>query len=344
MKRTSTIAFAIIALLALIAVPPASAAPATWAGGATGNWNSAGVNNWGLGVGVYPGDGSAFDYAIMSSATVSVLTGDTITFNSESTLVNGATLKIEGGTFFTNGRIQIYGTNPEFLQTGGKVTGDADLRLLDGSTANFTGGQYGNRLEVTSDNTRIAFYGSSAVTFAEGAKLQTHTVDYTTMGADDSATLEFQGTVASYLERVTLYLKMDDADAASQKIRFVFSSAGITDLRQLSGNGLTLGSTSALEADVSSCLSDGTTEYVLINYQDNILGTGSFGSVTITDGAFGTLTPGTPGSLNPGEYSLSYTGGDGTGISIFYNTIPEPASMALIGLGGMLLAARRRRR
>ena len=82
----------------------------------------------------------------------------------------------------------------------------------------------------------------------------------------------------------------------------------------------------------------------LVSYSGT--GTGSFASETITS-VLGNLTLGAdpggdPFSLNAGEYFIDYGSGSGDSITLFYY-VPEPSSTALLGLGGLALAFRRKR-
>jgi hypothetical protein len=135
-------------------------------------------------------------------------------------------------------------------------------------------------------------------------------------------------------DRVALYIKAYDDNAAAATLRFVFSEEGLSPLLQYSKSGLTLGSPSRLEVDVSAFKdTTGTTAHPIIDYNDFIVGNGYFSTTNITDDLHGTLTPGTKGSLEPGEYYLDYADtaleANGTMITLYFRNPPWPKGSLL---------------
>jgi len=313
---------ALIITLCVIVAPATQAA--TWQGG-DGEWTSTGVDNWGLGVGAYPGDGTndAETHSVGAS-TVAVQAGDSIS-TLKIILLNGSTLNMSGGTLLSQSRLQVYNSG-DINFTGGTITGDTDVRILDGCTITVDGGELGTRLDgidgvAPPNDSLVSFYGSSTLRITEDGILDINRLQWDLLGSGDTGVAVFEGVISSggTYDRLALYLDIFDADAAAATIKFIFSSEGLTPLTQFSNNGLNIGTASRLEVDVSELKDDGTTDYTLIKYTGAIQGTGTFASIAITDDIHGTLTLGTQGALDPGEYHLDYTGGDGSDIVITFN-------------------------
>lgn len=315
MKRLISILFA-MTVAALVLGGAAQAA--SWGGGATGDWTSVGVDNWGLGVGAYPGDGvNDGETHDIGASTVAIQPGDSIS-TLKIVLLNGATLNMSGGTFLSQSRLQVY-TAGQLNLTGGTLTGDTDVRILGDSTITVDGGELGTRLTgidgvAPPNDMLVSFYGSGTLRVTENGIFDVNRLQYDLLGAGHTGVAEFQGVAAAAFDRSALFVDLFDNDATSATLKFEFSAAGLTPLTQFSNHGLNIGAASRLEVDVSALDdSDGTTAYPLIDYTGDIQGVGTFASVAITDDALGTLSPGTPGSLQPGEYSLDYAHDGGGG-------------------------------
>lgn len=48
-------------------------------------------------------------------------------------------------------------------------------------------------------------------------------------------------------------------------------------------------------------------------------------------------------ATDPGTYGVTVAGNDHVGVIAAFTAVPEPGSLALLGLGGLLVASRRRR-
>ena len=67
---------------------------------------------------------------------------------------------------------------------------------------------------------------------------------------------------------------------------------------------------------------------MLIDYAGAIQGDGTFGATNVSDDVYTAMTPGTPGSLQPGEYHLDYAF-EGDKIAIYFNNAPLPKGTAV---------------
>lgn len=333
---TKTPAWALFARAAVstLAAAVGCAQAATWQGGTNGNWTSAGVNNWGLGTGAYPGDGiHDAEPHTAANATIHILTGNSIATLRAITL-SGVTLNMSGGTVFPQSRLQ-FDNGSKFNFTGGTLTGDTDIRLYDGTSLTLDGGELGTRITgidglAPPEDMLVRFHGTATLRVTAAGILDVHTLGWDYAGAGDTGTAIFEGVIPGPdTDRLALYVKASDADAAAATLRFVFSEEGLSGLRQFSNNGLTLGAPSRLEVDVSAFRDKtGTTPHRLIDYTGAIQGTGRFSTTNITDDVHGVLIPGTKGSLKPGEYHLDYADtaleANGTMITLYFRNPPRP--------------------
>jgi len=338
----------VIALLTLAAGPLVTAA--TWQGG-DGDWVS---DNWGLdGPDGSPGDANYGGETALGTASGEIrinpgdeINHDAVAFFSVNTVVQ------TGGSYIEDTRLDI---RTRYDLEDGVLTGSGSFRV-NGGTLNVDGGMFGTRVTAPTGFAKpdsvLSFQGSgtSTLVVTEDGIVDIHTLSMEDQTAGGDAVVEVHGVIASGdpFDRSTLFWQLKKASvAASATARFIFSDQGITPWTLISNNSLDLGTGADrgdLEANVTELTSDGTVGHTLIDYRLNIMGDGTFGEITITDDVLGTLSEGTLGSLQQGEYFLDYTGGDDSDDIVLYynNIIPEPGSLMLLGAGGAMVFLRRR--
>ncbi len=128
---------------------------------------------------------------------------------------------------------------------------------------------------------------------------------------------------------------------ATSLLSFVADRAGVSAMNstfkmEISNTGF--GSTN-LAVDLSA-LAPGTGTLTLANYGSVLVGT--FGLANIPYGAT-TLSAGILGSLGNNEYAIDYGDRRDGSITLQYNVIPEPSTLALFGLAGVAVVIGLRR-
>jgi hypothetical protein len=339
------------ALAWLMPINPARAA--TWVGG-TGDWVSA-SDNWGLGVGVYPGDSShTTETTAINSGTVNIKAGDNISFTASPGLLTvgiGSVLNQTGGSLWSNSRMTVYG---QYNLGDGLLDGNSNFWISRGGVYSISGGQFGTRSTNTLINSLVDFSGYGSGTFEiTGGKIDVHSIHMQDLIVNagypvKTAVVQVTGNEA---DLNTLYWYLKSATGTTATAGFTFSSAGISGWDVTSNNALDLGigdNRGLLSVNVDAFTSDGTTGFSLIDYRGAIQGDGTFGGVSILDSHYaGGLTPGTLGDLQPGQYYLNMADsnvGDGSALVLYFNnTVPEPGALGLVLLGGLTLVTRRRK-
>lgn len=221
------------------------------------------------------------------------------------------------------------------------VTNSA-LNFGYGNVGNTTAG--GNQFTMTVSNTgefdfNGANMGQTLLHVTGGTVASSGTLDMSAyQGGNTTPVLFVDGSGSTGVSFAGLTVSNTGGSATLQ---YALDSSGVTSVAVTNDSGLTLGTNSALNVDVSGRQSDGTTGVSLLNYAGSIQGDGSFANVSIADGAT-MLTQGTIGNLGLDQYALDYA--NAGHITLYYNTAtPEPASLVLIAIGILLLLARRER-
>ena len=332
--------YELIAIMMIAGILASNVTAATWQGG-TNDWAS---DNWGLDTpDGYPGDANyVTELSYLNNASASgeaqIKAGDYIT-NNAVCLVSTATIKQSGGIWINNIRIDLR-TRLDLL--GGTLTSDGSFRVAGGGVWNIDGGELGTRITThdglpTGGNADLSFTFRSAggsLIVSESGIVDVHTIDMSTYltTAGGIALVEAHGVVGDKYDRATLFWKLKKhSSAASATAKFVFSTNGISPWIVLSNNALDLGigaDRGLLDIDVSAFNSDGTNAYTLIDYAQAIQGDGTFGDTNVVDDVHGVMSPGTAGSLQPGEYFLDYAYG-GDKIAIYFNN-PLPAAGTVV--------------
>jgi len=325
--KFSTITMLAVALLVVPNLPAA-----TWGGG-NGNWVS---DNWGLNApDGSPGDANyPSEAALLTSAgTLLIQSGDSITMGN-SLFMSVSTVNQTGGSISVSGATRIrsnYTLNGGSLTTTGAsyVETAGTLAVVSGTLNVSSSIEYGmgtNAINLSGGDVTIVQLRNDKVTTSSGSVTVT-----------GSTFTKLQSTILVFA---------DLGASASSNVNFVFDGSGVTPWSVIGGpSSLTLGTginAANLSVNVSAMLSEGVAGVNLFDYGNAATVSGAFGTVAITDTTYGTLTLGTEGALNAGEYFLDYGGIGDTDVTLFYNTVPEPGTLALLGLGLLALPLRRR--
>jgi hypothetical protein len=338
----------------------APAAVLTWQGGIGGSWTAAGADNWGAGVGAYPGDAShSGDGFYLNDGAVVTLNGNLPNpvgnqWASQS-YVRGATLNIQGdltslgslyvgdarsstishsaGTMTQSWRFDLgrSGANVNSAyQTRYDMSGSAVLNI---TTLNYYLG-YG--VEGNGNRAYLTLADSASMTFSAFAGAGWN---WGTLQASDNATVGASGTI----NMNTAGSILDVSGNATVGFN-AFNTQGTIQLGSL-GNAISVTNllSLSLATDLSyqpADMSAGSSE--LFSYGSLA---GTFAGVNVA--ARSTLYTGVfteIGDLSAGEYYLDYGDGSSDFITLYYGegVIPEPGTLALLALGsGLLVAARR---
>lgn len=353
MKATkkSGSAFALVLALTLAQ----GARGATWQGG-TADWAS---DHWGLNSpDGYPGDiAHPSEFAGLTVAgEAQIKPGDSIDYSGVA-FASVATVEQTGGTMISDNRFDVR-TRIDLL--GGTLTGNGVFWVSAGGIWNVDGGELGTRVTThdglpTGGGAADAYFdfvgtGDGTLLVTESGIVDIHTIDMNDLTGGGDALVEVHGVVPAASDgykRSTLYWQLNKHSlGGSATAKFVLSSAGITPWRLISNNSLNLGTGAnrgLLDVDVSafSTIPGLTTNVTLFDYTGSIQGDGTFGGITIVHQGE-VLDPGPEGNLGIGQYYLDMTGGPGNTDIVLYFNIPEPSTVVLLTLGG-LLAWRKRK-
>lgn len=349
--QTARISALPLFLLALLSAQVARAA--TWAGG-TGDWTSAGVNNWGLGVGRYPGEVGIYSNetaALTTAGQALIKTGDTIDHRKYGYVYSTTTtIKQTGGIFLNDYRIAVP-TRYDLL--GGTLTGNGEYRTYEGGVWNVDGGELGTRLSthdgLPAGDSIFNFEGSGDGTLrvTKDGIVDLHTIRMRNLTG--TALVEAVGVVptdSDLYKRSVLYWYLNRSNAGLASVaRYVFSSEGISPWKV---NQLYLGtgaSRASLDVDLSVFTSAGSTNFTLFDLGQwgQLADSGSFGNVSVRSGESMFSLGGAPTNLGSGQYYLDMAGGTyGKDIVLYFNNIPEPSAAAALGLGALLVFLRAR--
>lgn len=326
MKTTKPYQLHLSLITALALAGPASAATLTY-NGTDGNWDT--DANWTGGPEPVSGDLAR----VLSGETVTVdqageIAGQLQVSNSGSTVIvtTGGALTLNAVTQTASLNI---GSNGILNVNGGSVTvlGVVNNFLNGGGQVNVSAGS----LTHTATNLR----------FGDGAS--TGTIDVSGSGTWSSGNLNIIGTG-------NINLTGSSATISGVNINNNFGGNLTFNLTPDSGliNAIaasTLNLTSADTLNVYTAnLNYGDQAFDIFDYSSL---TSTFDTVNIFNPTFGNLTLGSDpfgdaSNLNAGEYWIDYGGGSNDSITLLY-AIPEPSSTALLGLGGLAFALRRRR-
>lgn len=280
-----------------------------------GQWNEA--HRWSNGVPI--GDE---EVKIRGSDTECVLNSSQVYSswsNNRVRVYEDATLIIAGGELVGPGWMRVGAGNPgTVLQTGGMLKfqkGKDTSRLVIGDSGGSDGSYTISGGTITYDTTDG---GLGQLIIGDRGGMGTLTV--------------FGG--GSVIDMGSLHVGGREAGrGADGTLEFIINGIGVTPIQV---NDVILdpdgdSSTAALVVDLIG-IGDGdlVPEYLLV---DN---TGS----DPVDGIFDSMPEGTVVTLDTTAYYLTYMGGTGNDIML----VPEPATVALLGLGGLIAAVRRRRK
>lgn len=320
-----------------------SAQAATWGG--SGDWTSAGVDNWGLGVGAYPGDGAngAEPAVLTSGGTATIGTGDSINLTSGQNFQTATTTVNQSGGALTVGNNVRIGN--AWNLSGGSMTFSSGMQFFNqgsGAEVNVSGGTF--------STSALQWRGAGDITISGGSFTASGTIDLGFAEASGTGTLSILGSSATTVQVNNLNLT---GGALSKTANFTFDNSGV-DYWNVIGGGtsLSLDSSSFLTVDLDTYDAVNGDELFVYNIRTTgISGTFDLPNITITgDDGYGAFTLGAgPGSLNPGEYFIDYLvdfGASDGAVVLYANNliVPEPSTLALLGGGLAILIALRRRK
>jgi len=329
----------VIAALAL-----ASATQAAPWGGGTADWTSTGVDNWGLGVGVYPGDGAnGTEAAVLTSGgTATIGTGDSINLTDNQNFQSATTTVTQsGGTFAVSNSLPRVGNT--WNLSGGTMTFSDGVQFFSssgGGEINVSGGTF--------STTAMQWRGLGNLTVS-GGSFTTGVMDFGFDG-NGSGSISVIGSTATKLEANTLKLI---GGASPATANFTFDNSGVNYWDLIGGSATTLfiDSTSILTVDLGTYDAvNGDNLFAYNSLAPGVSGTFDTANISITGDTFGgAFTLGaSAGSLDPGEYYIDYTADfDGGGAVVLYANnavIPEPSTFALLGIALLILGAFGRRK
>jgi len=344
--------FAVLTLLCLFGQVPLGAAE--WQGG-DGDWTSVGVDNWGLGIGAYPGDGTyTAELADMDNngpGVVTIHAGDNIVQGANIFMgANGASIAQTGGTMTAGVKID---NRTVYNLSGGTLNNSTRAVVSGGGIYNISGsGIWQPGAAVT-----LVEYQGAGEIHVSGGSLTMGRVKMN-QGSTGNRVFKVTGTAATNIELDTLNLYGPTiSDTATAE--FVFDSNGIDPINvTASGGGAKLiiedlaatGLQGNLGVDLTAYgATSGTEGFVLLDYWLPNRRGGEFGTAAIT-GINGSLSLGADkDSLLANEYFLSYDDsdiGDGSSIVVYANVIPEPSTFLLLGIAllGLVTLGRRKSR
>jgi hypothetical protein len=300
----------ILAVAALMLAAPALGE--TWDGGADGLWNTA--TNW---VGDTVPTGGSSTIGNGDTVTLSGTAGDVnfLTVSGGSTLNIEVDLALGDDLLFNTGGI--VNMNDGFLDQGEKfkIAGGGSF-FMNGGTAGV-----GNKLEIQSGGLLAFSGGNLEATDGDGVEFNGGTIRV------DGIWTGAVGEDLIFFEAVTTGNGTYEFNPTAGGEIAPITSLGVT----VSGSGkLNVNLDASTASDTLSLFEGGTVGAFVAG--DN---------VTIMHGTT-ELDAGIAGSLALNEYALIYT--DGTGLELEFHTVPEPATMSLLAIGGLALIRRRKRR
>ncbi|MEX2605874.1 MAG: PEP-CTERM sorting domain-containing protein [Kiritimatiellia bacterium] len=314
---------------------------ADWFGG-TGDWTSAGADNWSLGTGVYPGDAAngAESAVLTTGGTINIGSGDNINLTANQNYQAATTtVNQSGGTFQVNTTVPRVGNT--WNLSGGAMTFSNGVQFFSssgGGEINVSGGTF--------SASAIQWRGLGDVTVS-GGSFTTGVMDFGYDGSG-SGSISVIGSSATKLEANTLKL-IGGASPATANFTFDNSGVNFWDLIGGSATTLFIDNTTNLNVDLGTYDAVNGDNLFAYNRRDpGVSGTFDTANISITGDTFGgafTLGSG-PGSLNPGEYYIDYTADfDGGGAVVLYaNNIPEPSTFVLLGIALLGVVAFGRRK
>lgn len=338
MNLTTKLSILAVGLAAALA--PQSHA-ATWGGG-TGDWNSAGVDNWGLGIGAYPGDGTheAEPVDLTTGGSVNIAAADTINLTGSSTFQFATTSVHQSGGSFTYANNVRVGN--AWNLSGGSMTFTNGMKFYihgSGAEVNVSGGSF-----LTNS---LVWSGPADISVSGGSFVDTGVLDLT----NQSGSLSIIGSSATEARANTIRLA---GGTGPKTANFTFDNSGVTYWEANGGSATTLflDSSSFLNVDLGSYDATGGSELFVYNIRDTgVSGTFDTANTNVTGDSFGGAFSlgASAGSLNPGEYFIDYKvdSGDTDGAVVLYANnavIPEPSTFALMGISLLVMTAFVRRK
>lgn len=330
---------------ALCLFSPCVTEAATWQGG-NGDWVS---DNWGLIPPGSPGDAvyTAEPATVSSGApgTIQIKAGDSINMGAVTTIASSQIVQA-GGLFSSTQNVTLTTGSTWTINDGTWSNSAGEFRIQNDAILYFNGGTF------TQSAGSLRFNGNEGTVVISGGSFSGNQVRMDNT-ASAVATLRVVGSDITTLQSAVLAAWNT---TTNPDIEFIFDDGGIKPWT-ITGGGNSFALTdnnnagvggANLFVNVSALLGNGVTGSVLFDYgtATRFKAGSAFNEISIFDAGFGgNLTLGTFGSLGYGEYFLDYGMDTETyKVTLYYNTIPEPGTWALLMAGMVVLCVFGRRR
>lgn len=246
----------------------------------------------------------------------------------------------------TNNRVRVYAGATMNIVSGGYLEGPGWFRVGTSEgvgTVNQTGGTL--KLKKGKDTDKLGLGDQSA-------GVGYYTISGGTLTYDDTVSTEGQILVGArggtgtftvqgadpIIQMGKLYVGGDNS-ASKGTLEFQIGSAGVSAIQVAKSVTLDVGGATSTAALVLSLIgAPPAGSILLVDNQGTAAVGGLFDSLNGGSAAEGAAVALTYGA-NTYNYTLTYVGGTGNDIML----IPEPATLALLGFGGLIAAARRSR-
>ena len=327
MFKRMTVGLIAIALFTVGFAGTANAATLTWDGDTNNEFHTAA--NWNPDTDISGGAGTGF----VQNNDLTVSSGTPST-NSNVVFIGGSSMLINGGDVTWSGRYNTIGAGAT-----------ASAEITSGSlTVNYNGGS-GHAFKVGDNN------GSDGTIVQSGGTVTaTNANDWLELAAGQSGA---QGTYR--ISGGTLNAGRVSNGSAGTGLFHIIGDAATINLTGSDGTSYSQNAASTLELDINGISAIDATDAVSLagTLDVEFLATPTngqtfdiinYGSLSGTFDTFDTLVD-SPLGADTITLSIDYgTQSNDAVVLAVTNVIPEPASLALLGLGGLLIAGRRRRR